>query len=108
MATAAQKPNGKAPATDLGTQVETLRTELSDLTHKFADMSKAKGEEALAAAKEKADETLAQAQDTADTVRLHAMEVQDEVSGFIKEKPLTALGIAAGVGLLVGFLSTRK
>lgn len=111
MATAAKKLNGNsngiAPE-ELSKQVEILREDLSTLTQTIADLGKAKGEEAVASAKAKADEVREKAADTAETARLQAMEIQGQANDFIKNQPATALGIVAGVGFLVGYMTARK
>ncbi|WP_415404424.1 DUF883 family protein [Tateyamaria sp. SN3-11] len=93
---------------DLAAQVETLRHDLASLTQTIADLGRAKGDEAVSAAKSKMADVREQAADTAETARLQAMEMQDKADTFIKNQPATALGIAAGVGFLVGFLGSRK
>ena len=93
---------------DLASQMDVLRKDLSALTEIIADLGKAKGDEAVAAAKSKVDAVKDKAADTADTARLQAMELQDQANTFIKNQPATALGIAAGVGFLVGFMGSRK
>jgi len=108
---ATSKLNGKknAPsADDLAAQIEILRKDLGGLTETIAEFSKAKGSDAIDAAKSKAADVRDTAADAAETARLQAIELQGQANEFIKHKPATALGIAAGVGFLVGFLSTRK
>lgn len=93
---------------DLAKQVEILRNDLSSLTEIIGDLGKAKGDEAIAAANAKAAEVRAKLHDSAETARLQAMEMQDQANHFIKTQPATALGLAAGVGFLIGFLGSRK
>lgn len=111
MATAMEKLKSNADgvtSADLAKQVEVLRKDLGALTEIIADLGKAKGDEAVAAAKTKVDDVRERATDTADTARLQAMELQDQANDFIKNQPATALGIAAGIGFLVGFMGSRK
>ncbi len=97
-----------AATADLTDQIDVLRKDLSALTEIIADLGKAKGDAAIAAAKEKVDGVAESAADTAETARLHAMELQGQANDFIKNQPATALGIAAGIGFLVGFMGSRK
>lgn len=98
--------------TELTKQLESLRNDLSALTSKISDLGLGKSEEAVSAVKSKAKSKAADARgalaDQAETARLHAMELQDKAEGFVKNQPATALGIAAGLGFLVGFLGARK
>lgn len=108
MTSVLKKVNATADSDDLAAQVETLRQDLATLTHSISDLGKAKGDAAVNAAKAKMADVRDQAADTAETARLHAMELQGQADTFIKNQPAAALGIAAGVGFLVGFLGSRK
>lgn len=100
--------NGSATTADLSDQIEILRNDLSALTQTIADLGKAKGDEAVSAAKAKAADVRDKAADHAETARLQALELQDRTNDFIRNQPATALGVAAGLGFLVGFMSSRK
>lgn len=93
---------------DLAAQIETLRNDLSTLTQTIADMGVASGKRAASAAKEKIDGARDTAADQAETARLHAMELQGKAGDFVRNQPAAAMGIAAGVGFVVGFLGSRK
>lgn len=108
MASNLQKLNKGPNAADVSEQVEILRHDLAALTQTIADLTKAKGDEAVTTAKAKLSDARDQAADVADTARLQAMEFQDKADSFVKNQPATALGIAAGLGFLVGFLGSRK
>ena len=108
MASTLQKLNNKPDAADLSEQIETLRNDLATLTQAIADLGKAKGDDAVNAAKTTLSDARDQAADAAETARLQAMELQDKADTFIKNQPATALGIVAGIGFLVGFLGSRK
>lgn len=110
MATSTKSLNGNTSATsaDLADQIETLRNDLSMLTNTIAEIGIAKGEDAVTAAKSKAADVKATAADSAETARLQAMELQGQANDFIKNQPVTALGIAAGIGFLIGFMGSRK
>ena len=45
-----------------------------------------------------------QASDALDQARDQASDVYDEVQNFVREQPLTALAIGAGVGIVLGLL----
>jgi len=93
---------------DLSAQIETLRKDLGELTQTIQGMGAASVKEAASTAKEKVDGIRDTAADQAETARLHAMELQDQAGDFVRNQPATAMGIAAGLGFLVGFLSSRK
>jgi ElaB/YqjD/DUF883 family membrane-anchored ribosome-binding protein len=75
---------------DLSKQIDALKNDLSALTQTLADYGVAKSETAANAAKDKALEA-----------QLHAEE-------FIRTQPATSLGLAAGLGFLVGLITARR
>lgn len=109
MATSTSGGSGKAPTVgDLAKQIETLQKDIGELTGLMAEMGKAQaarlGEEAEARAqkmKQKGDEAASEAKAQAE--HLHA-----QANDFIRTQPATALGIAAGIGFLIGLLMTRR
>ncbi|MBT0956155.1 DUF883 family protein [Alphaproteobacteria bacterium KMM 3653] len=109
MATAMKAVQKNTASTeDLAAQVETLRADLSKLTETMTAMGKNAKDSAIHAASDKAAQLRDSAADKAETARLQAMELQGQANDFVKNQPATALGIAAGVGFLVGFLTMRK
>lgn len=103
-----QKLTTEPNAADLSEQVETLRNDLATLTQTIADLGKAKGDDAVDVTKSKLSDARDNAADAVETARLQAMEMQDKADSFIKNQPAAALGIAAGLGFLAGFLGSRK
>ena len=95
-------------ASDLSAQIDTLRADLSTLTSTIADLAAAKGEYAVSSAKAKVNSARDTVADQAETARLHALDLQDQANDFVHKQPGAALGIAAGMGFLVGFMSSRK
>ncbi|MFL4471770.1 YqjD family protein [Tateyamaria armeniaca] len=95
-------------ASDLAAQIDTLKSDLADLTSLIGDMGKAKTESAKEDVQQKLDDMRdAGAAHMADA-RMHAEELGAQANDFITRQPATALGIAAGVGFLVGMISARK
>lgn len=96
--------NGKPQDTtvaDLSAQIEVLRKDLSELTGTIAGLGKTKSAELSEAARQKGAETV-------EFLSTRAREAQTQASSFVAQQPATALGIAAGAGFLVGFLSSRR
>lgn len=93
---------------DLSEQIATLRNDLGALTQTIADLGRSKGDEAIAAAKSKAYDARDAAAEKAEAARVHALQLQEQANDFVRRQPATALGIAAGLGFLVGFMGSRK
>ena len=86
---------------DLSTQIEVLRSDLSELVGTLSALGIAKSSELSDAAREKGEET-------AEYLALRAREAQAQAHQFISTQPATALGLAAGAGFLVGLLTSRR
>lgn len=86
---------------DLAAQIQTLKDDLSTLTQSLSDFGTAKAENAAHTAQEKAAALKAAGQDKVVEAQLHAEE-------FVRTQPATSLGLAAGLGLLVGMLTARR
>lgn len=86
---------------DLSKQIEVLKADISNLASSLGDFTKSKGEELKDNAKQKV-------QDTVDTGREKALEAQLQAEDFVRNQPATALGIAAGLGFVIGMISSRR
>ena len=110
-------------ASDLKKDVkDAARETADDVKHAAADMANAakdKGAEYVEAAKEKGAEYAERAREEADRlyragerkatdVAQYAGDYYDEMSDMVRRKPAQALGIAAGVGFLVGLILARR
>ncbi|MEW9918007.1 YqjD family protein [Marimonas sp. MJW-29] len=98
--------NGRATDTDisiedLSAQIDILKADIASLTDALGTYTKAKGAEASEYAKTKARETARAGREKAVEAQLHAED-------FVRNQPATALGIAAGVGFLVGMFTARR
>ncbi len=81
---------------DLSRQVDALKSDIKRLTESLGDYGRAKGRYYQG-----------EAQRRADHMRDEAQEKADEIEAYVHENPARALGIAAGIGLLIGLLSRR-
>lgn len=87
----------------LGQGMETLRTDVASLAHGAVDAVKSGATEvrhgahdAMDAAKHKLEEA-----------RHSAGEAADSLKGLVSRNPMASLGIAAGVGLVLGLIVFR-
>ena len=81
---------------DLSRQVDALKADISRLTETLGDFGKSKGREYQAEAKRRAYE-----------LRDEAQGHVDDLESYVRTNPAQALGIAAGIGLLIGLFSRR-
>ena len=91
--------------------VADLRLVIADAEELLAATAHQTGD-ALAALRERAQENLRNARHKLvgleDDVRLKAREACHATNHYVHEHPWTAIGVAAGVGLLVGMLISRR
>lgn len=97
-----------ATVADLTDQIDVLRRDLSALTGTMADLGKAKGSELTSAAAQQVDAAREKGAEAVEFASQRAKVAQHQANDFIQSQPATALGIAAGVGFLVGMMSTRR
>ncbi|NUH67009.1 DUF883 domain-containing protein [Sulfitobacter sp. S0837] len=86
---------------ELSDQITLLKKDIASLTETLGEYGKAKSEEVR-------DTARGAAQDLSDAGRLKAMEAQKQAEEFLQTQPGTALGIAAGLGFLVGIITARR
>lgn len=86
---------------DLSDQISVLKNDIAALTNTLGAYGKAKTSDATKSAKHTVDEL-------ATAGRAKALETQEQAEEFIRTQPATALGIAAGVGFLVGLVTARR
>jgi len=96
--------NGNSPAVsveDLSAQINTLKSDLAGLTNALQEYGVAKADAATTTAKAKAAELKAVGQEKATEAQLHAEE-------FVRTQPATALGLAAGLGFVIGMITVAR
>ena len=106
--TATLATHNETTVADLTAEIQTLRNDLSSLTGTIADLAKTKGNHVSQAAAEQADLAQQKAHEATEFVSARAKAAQHQAEDFVKQQPATALGIAAGIGFLVGMMSTRR
>lgn len=106
--TAAEDKATANPTTeDLARQVEALKADISLLTESLGEYGRATGRHYKSEAQRRASGLRREAEVRADHLRHVAEDRYDEIEHYVQENPATALGIAAGIGLLVGLMTRR-
>ncbi|MEO3389262.1 hypothetical protein [Mesorhizobium sp. CAU 1741] len=92
---------------DLEAEIARLRDDISRLTAQLS----ATGEHSVSAAKRAASEGAAQmrvkGEAAMDSLRSNADDMEQQITEAVREKPITALAIAAGVGFFFALLTRR-
>lgn len=109
MANAAGKAEDGARKTmdEFETQLKTLREDISRLTEHLTGAGQSTYRTARRAASDTAEQLRSQGMDALDGLRANARDLEDQVIETVREKPITALAVAAGVGFLFALLARR-
>lgn len=106
-AATAKTENGSKSAPDLEADVRQLKAELDALAKQFAATSQHGVNTAKRAATEGMDQLRGQGEATLDSLRANARDIEAQILDNVREKPVTSLAIAAGVGFLFALLARR-
>lgn len=104
---AEQRSSSAATQEDLAKQIEQLRTDMAEITRTLADLTKGQVTELRSRAEQRAAELRARGRAAANDVAESARGLEHDAEDYVRQKPLQALAIAAGLGLLVGLLTRR-
>lgn len=95
-------------ASGKGEEWQKLVADVEDLVKKVANVD----DEEIAEIRSKVEDTLAKAKSSADegihAVRERAGEVSDATDVYVRENPWAAIGIAAAIGIVIGFVAGRR
>ncbi|WP_161861607.1 DUF883 family protein [Algicella marina] len=110
MATQAAKNSAGQTVTldELAAQLSTLKEEIGTLTRNAGAYSRQQSQRAVDEARSNARDAVAKGEEHLHAAQNAVAKLPDDAALMVRERPLAALGVAAGVGLLVGLLSGRK
>lgn len=102
------KTSGADGSDDLRRQLEALRADLASVTSTLAEIGKHKGDAVAGSLRDGASKIFAAGEEKAGQMAHAAGDIYAEYSEMTRRNPATALGIAAGVGFIVGLLLSRR
>jgi len=108
MATASGRTATDAPSNaDLEADIQQLKADIEELTRQLAKTGEHGYGAARRAAAEGVEQLRAQGEAAFESVRGSAQDIEAQLIASVREKPVTSLAIAAGVGFLFALLSRR-
>jgi len=111
MATTASKtgpaPKDGATPQDLEAEIRKLRQEMAKLAEQIAKTGDTSYSAARRAATQGFEQAKAQGEATMEDIKAQARDVEEQLTETVREKPITSLAIAAGVGFLFAVLMRR-
>jgi ElaB/YqjD/DUF883 family membrane-anchored ribosome-binding protein len=99
--------NGTKSVPDLEADIAQLKSDLERLAAQFAKTGEHGYSTARRAAVEGAEHLLGQGEAAIEHLRANAKDVEAQLTANVREKPITSLAIAAGVGFLFALIARR-
>jgi ElaB/YqjD/DUF883 family membrane-anchored ribosome-binding protein len=110
MAQAASKDaeTGQARAGDeLAADIEQLKADIAELTEQLKLMREHSMGAARRVANEGLDQLRARGEEAYESLKARTDDLEQQLSETVREKPITSLAVAAGVGFLFALISRR-
>lgn len=107
--TARTSKTGNGPRTpeDLEAEIARLKDDVAKLTDLISATGKHSYSAARKAATEGAEQLRVQGEAAVNALKSNANDLERQVTESVREKPITSLAIAAGVGFFLALLSRR-
>lgn len=105
LAAEANRANAKLREAQLEEQVSQLQNDIKAIAATLAKLSNDKVNEAKSAAKSEASNLQRQAEHVVEDVQDRASDIEQQLKATIREKPLTAVASAIGLGFVLALLS---
>lgn len=99
--------NGTRSVPDLEADIKQLKADLEKLAKQLAATGEHGYGTAKRAAAEGAEHLRAQGEAALEGFRANAKDIEAQITASVREKPVTSLAIAAGVGFLFALLARR-
>ena len=104
----ATKANVAELNNDVTKQMKVLREDVAKLTEVVAEYGKARGRDLTSEAANKAADVAQAGKETAKAVQAKAQNGYADAEDAVRQNPAAAVGIAAGLGFLVGLIASRR
>ncbi|QPC85715.1 DUF883 family protein [Mesorhizobium sp. NBSH29] len=97
----------RASTQDLENDIKLLKSDIAKLAKQLAATGEHSIGTARRAASEGADRLRVEGEAAIDQIRTNARDLEQQVTASVREKPITALAMAAGVGFLFALIARR-
>ncbi|SIO13546.1 Membrane-anchored ribosome-binding protein, inhibits growth in stationary phase, ElaB/YqjD/DUF883 family [Rhodovulum sp. ES.010] len=104
----AQSGNGAASSEDLARQIEALKDDVAGISKILTEMGGAQRDAALDRVQREAAEMRARGEAAATEARDRGVAAGNEALDAVRRQPATAVGLAVGLGFLVGLMTGRR
>lgn len=101
------KVEADAASMDVEAEIRQLREDIAKLADQLAVTGRHAQGTARRAATAGVEQLRAQGEAAIDGLRANARDMEEQLTSTVREKPITSLAIAAGIGYLLALLSRR-
>ncbi|GFE49424.1 hypothetical protein So717_11770 [Roseobacter cerasinus] len=113
------RTNGKVETSDVAAQIDTIKGDIAALTSMMTELAQNKSQDAKTQAATAAAAFKSSATDAANHAQVKAVETGEKLRSdaeaayrtaedTVRQQPALAVGLAAGLGFLVGMMATRR
>jgi ElaB/YqjD/DUF883 family membrane-anchored ribosome-binding protein len=107
MATAATAKSSDKTLPDLEADIAVLKADIEKLRAQLAQTGEHGVGAARRAATQGAEQLRAKGEEAVESLRENARDIEAQLTASVREKPVTSLAIAAGVGFLFALIARR-
>lgn len=93
---------------DLHAMLDILKSDMKELTKTVGEVAKNETQRRIETAKAKGQHAKEMGEEQLEALKLQAEDFGRSTGAYVRENPTTALGIAAGIGFLIGALMTSR
>jgi ElaB/YqjD/DUF883 family membrane-anchored ribosome-binding protein len=104
---AAAAAAGQDSAAEMEVQIAALKAEIAKLRKQAASSSERSAEAIKAIAQEGVHQVRSQGQAAMQNLRENADDIEAQIVATVREKPMTSLAVAAGIGFLFALIARR-
>ncbi|MBK0327811.1 DUF883 family protein [Rhodobacteraceae bacterium F11138] len=108
----AQTKTALAPSDEetkaLSSQLSDLRADLAGISKTLSDMGSRRGDAAVETLRDSAQSLREHGERTLQAAQSQVQEAGQQTQSAIRQQPAAAVGIAVGLGFLLGFATARK
>ena len=105
------KSSASAPKQDieqLSAQIDTLKKDISAITRTLSELSSSTRDATVESLRSHAAELRDRGQENIRQARSHAEDLGHQAADAVRNQPAAAVGLAVGLGFLLGFMTGRK
>jgi ElaB/YqjD/DUF883 family membrane-anchored ribosome-binding protein len=92
---------------DLQAQIAALKDDIANIAATLAKIGKNSARDATRGAASSYEAAKARGEETFEDLRSQARELEEQLAETVRERPLTTLAVAAGVGFLLAMIARR-